>query len=222
MYALVFVTRYLDIFWNFSSLYNSIMKIVFLGTSFAIIYFIRMKYRHSYDKYGLPPCFAAPPPRSFIDCSAATIQSSTHDFNSIRVAPTLVVGGAQQVHRACAPCKSLRLIVLSLLLLLFDVHRCREHDSFRVVFLIGPALLLALVFNPEFSFFEILWAFSIYLEALAILPQLFLLQRTGEVETLTSHYIFALGGYRAFYLLNWIYRLATEPGYSNWIVWIAG
>ena len=76
--------------------------------------------------------------------------------------------------------------------------------------------------NPEFSLFEILWAFSIYLEALAILPQLFLLQRTGEVETLTSHYIFALGGYRAFYLLNWIYRLATEPGYSNWIVWVAG
>jgi hypothetical protein len=55
MYALVFVTRYLDIFWNFSSLYNTIMKLVFLATSFAIIYFMRFKYRHSYDKYAPPP-----------------------------------------------------------------------------------------------------------------------------------------------------------------------
>lgn len=54
--------------------------------------------------------------------------------------------------------------------------------------------------------YQILWAFSLYLEAVAIMPQLFLLQRTGEVENLTSHYIFTLGGYRAFYLLNWIYR----------------
>lgn len=43
-----------------------------------------------------------------------------------------------------------------------------------------------------------------------MLPQLFLLQRTGEVENLTSHYIFTLGGYRAFYLLNWIYRYVTK------------
>ena len=31
-----------------------------------------------------------------------------------------------------------------------------------------------------------------------------------------------LGGYRALYLLNWIYRYSTEPGYSQWIVWISG
>ena len=42
-----------------------------------------------------------------------------------------------------------------------------------------------------------LWAFSIWLEAVAILPQLFMLQRTGEAETITTHYLFALGAYRA-------------------------
>ena len=31
-----------------------------------------------------------------------------------------------------------------------------------------------------------MWAFSIYLEAVAILPQLFILQRTGEAETITT------------------------------------
>ena len=51
-----------------------------------------------------------------------------------------------------------------------------------------------------------MWSFSIFLEAVAILPQMFLLQRLGEAETITTHYIFALGAYRALYLLNWIYR----------------
>lgn len=37
------------------------------------------------------------------------------------------------------------------------------------------------------------WTISIYLEALAILPQLILLQRYREVENLTSHYVFLLG-----------------------------
>lgn len=53
---------------------------------------------------------------------------------------------------------------------------------------------------------EILWAFSIYLEAVAILPQLFMLQRTGEAENITTHYLFALGAYRALYVPNWVYR----------------
>jgi ER lumen protein retaining receptor len=67
-------------------------------------------------------------------------------------------------------------------------------------------LILGLVFNYRFSFSEILWSFSIWLEAIAILPQLFMLQRTGEAETITTHYLAALGIYRALYIPNWIYR----------------
>jgi ER lumen protein retaining receptor len=51
-----------------------------------------------------------------------------------------------------------------------------------------------------------LWSFSIWLESVAILPQLFMLQRTGEAETITTHYLFALGAYRALYIPNWIYK----------------
>lgn len=39
---------------------------------------------------------------------------------------------------------------------------------------------------------QLLWTFSIYLEAVAILPQLFLLQRTGAADTLTADYVFCL------------------------------
>jgi len=73
--------------------------------------------------------------------------------------------------------------------------------------LLGPCAILALVLNHEFSVMEILWTFSIYLESVAILPQLFMVSKTGEAESITSHYLFALGSYRGLYILNWIYRL---------------
>lgn len=67
-----------------------------------------------------------------------------------------------------------------------------------------------------------LWAFSIWLESVAILPQLFMLQRTGEAETITTHYLFALGAYRALYIPNWIWRFFTENHYWDPIPVIAG
>jgi ER lumen protein retaining receptor len=89
-----------------------------------------------------------------------------------------------------------------------------NHDSFRIEFLLAPVAILALVLNNEFSVMEILWTFSIYLESLAILPQLFMVSKTGEAETITSHYLFALGSYRALYILNWIYRYHFENTYD--------
>ncbi|XP_022868516.1 ER lumen protein-retaining receptor-like [Olea europaea var. sylvestris] len=40
---------------------------------------------------------------------------------------------------------------------------------------------------------RILWAFSLYLEAVAILPQLVLLQRTRNIDNLTGQYVFFSG-----------------------------
>ncbi|KAG7449914.1 ER lumen protein retaining receptor [Guyanagaster necrorhizus] len=83
-------------------------------------------------------------------------------------------------------------------------------DTFRIEYLLGPCVLLSFIFNYKFSFTEILWSFSIFLESVAILPQLFMLQRTGEAETITTHYLAALGIYRALYIPNWIYRYFTD------------
>lgn len=50
-----------------------------------------------------------------------------------------------------------------------------------------------------------------------------MLQRTGEAETITTHYIFALGAYRTLYLFNWIYRYYFEENYTvDWIASVAG
>lgn len=92
---------------------------------------------------------------------------------------------------------------------------------FRIEFLILPTLVLALLINHEFTVMEVLWTFSIYLESVAILPQLFLVSKTGEAESITSHYLFALGSYRGLYLLNWVYRYYVED-YFDLIVIVAG
>ncbi|CAL2036162.1 hypothetical protein CAEBREN_07047 [Caenorhabditis brenneri] len=97
----------------------------------------------------------------------------------------------------------------------------RESDTFRVELLIIPSAVLAFLINHDYAPFELLWTFSIYLEAVAILPQLFLLQSTGSAEVITAHYLFALGSYRALYIFNWIYRYYTED-YFDPIVVVAG
>ncbi|CAL9755518.1 unnamed protein product [Musa acuminata subsp. burmannicoides] len=149
LYALVFLTRYLDLFIYVVSVYNTLMKIVFIASSLAIVWYMRSHplVRRTYDK---------------------------------------------------------------------------DQDTFRHYTLIGGSLLLALFFHDKFTIREVLWAFSIFLEAVAILPQLVLLQRSRNVDNLTSQYVLFLGAYRAFYILNWIYRFVTEDHYSAWISWIAG
>uniref|UniRef100_A0AC35TZ10 ER lumen protein-retaining receptor n=1 Tax=Rhabditophanes sp. KR3021 TaxID=114890 RepID=A0AC35TZ10_9BILA len=146
LFLIVFITRYLDMFINFVSVYNTAMKFFYLGTSIATCYFIYTKFRPTYDQ---------------------------------------------------------------------------NHDTFRLEFLIVPSVVLALVINHDFSILEIMWTFSIYLEAVAIFPQLFMLQTTGSAETITAHYLFCLGIYRALYVCNWIYRYYDEDHFDS-IAIIAG
>ncbi|XP_059476530.1 ER lumen protein-retaining receptor [Neocloeon triangulifer] len=139
LFAIVYTTRYLDLVTSYISLYNSVMKVVFLAASYATLYLMYAKFKATYD---------------------------------------------------------------------------HNHDTFRIEFLIVPAIGLALLINHDFQVLEILWTFSIYLESVAILPQLFMVSKTGEAESITSHYLFALGMYRGLYLFNWIYRYWAEDHYD--------
>ncbi|GAA5994853.1 Erd2p [Rhodotorula paludigena] len=136
LYLIVFLTRYVDLLTGpHISLYNTVMKLFFIGSSAYVVYLMRVKFRPTQD-------------------------------------PAI--------------------------------------DTLRLEYLIGPCAVLALIFNYRFTISEILWSFSIYLEAVGILPQLFMLSRTGEAETITTHYLFALGAYRALYIPNWVYRYFAE------------
>lgn len=96
-----------------------------------------------------------------------------------------------------------------------------EDDIFPARYLVAGAAICAFIFPDKYSLFEIFWTFSIFLEAVAIMPQLQMMRSSGGAEALTLHYIFLLGGYRAMYLLNWIYRYIVE-GYAPYNAWLAG
>lgn len=146
MYALVFATRYIDLFFRWVSLYNFLMKVFFIGSSVYILHLMKNKYRSSDNA---------------------------------------------------------------------------KLDTFPWQYLIGGSAVAALITTYSYSITEILWAFSLWLESVAILPQLDILQRTGEAQGITTHYIFALGLYRAMYIPNWLYRYFTE-GRVDWLSVVTG
>jgi len=45
LYVVVFVTRYLDLFYRWVSLYNSAMKLFFIASSCYILFLMKFKYR---------------------------------------------------------------------------------------------------------------------------------------------------------------------------------
>ena len=96
------------------------------------------------------------------------------------------------------------------LMVVFRTTYEANHDSLRVEFLLAPAALLAYYVNCEFTPLEVLWTFSNYLDSVAILPQVYMLSKTGEVGVIAGPYIFALGSCRVFYILNWMYRYFFE------------
>merc|ERR1711934_295942 len=100
IYAVVFTCRYLDLFTNFYSMYNTVLKILFLGCTYYIIYL----------------------------CMYDAQISATYDVD--------------------------------------------KKDSFKIHFLLVPAAIMALATCVDYSPLEVLWTFSIYLEAVAIMPQL--------------------------------------------------
>jgi len=104
------------------------------------------------------------------------------------------------------------LYILFLMLRVYARTRERERAwQFGAICLGGSAIgapLVMLIFRPKFSwsFMEVLWTFSIILESVCVLPQLLLLRQTTVPTVIDSYYLLTLGSYRAFYILNWIWR----------------
>ena len=105
-----------------------------------------------------------------------------------------------------------------------------EEDALKHwQFCVAPSFALAFVLQaydqgtPFVDVMMLLWTFSIVLESISIMPQLILLRRYKNVESLTGQYVFCLGVYRALYILNWIYRYQYEYHYgSHYFVWFFG
>ncbi len=101
-----------------------------------------------------------------------------------------------------------------------NTYNRNTEDDFPHYWLIPFALFLTLLIHSDFEAWEMIWCFSLWLESVAIFPQISILAKYG-VENFTSHYIASLGAYRFFYLLNWIYRYRNE-GYLSWVSILSG
>merc|ERR1712066_573952 len=49
LFLVVFVTRYLDLVTNFISIYNTVMKIFFIGSAAGTVYLMYFKFKATYD-----------------------------------------------------------------------------------------------------------------------------------------------------------------------------
>jgi ER lumen protein retaining receptor len=79
----------------------------------------------------------------------------------------------------------------------------RESDSLWHYYIYLAALLLAILIHKSFNPIDFLWSFSVWLEALAILPQLYMIYKLKDIENITAHYILFLGLYRICYIFHW-------------------
>lgn len=97
---------------------------------------------------------------------------------------------------------------LIIYLMRFKKPFCSTYDSLGDAFphlkvLLPAALVLTALIHAGDSYWEFCWSFSLWLEALAFIPQIIMLNKIRVIENLTSHYVACLGLYRFFYILNW-------------------
>ena len=134
IYLLVFCTRYLDLFMYFISLYNTSMKILFIGASAFILYLMKYNKRYSisYDRI--------------------------------------------------------------------------KEDIFPHIYLIPFALIMTLLIHKDWTWWGLTWSFSLWLESVAVFPQITIISKSNGTLAYIAHYLAALGSYRFFYIILWIYR----------------
>lgn len=136
---------------------------------------------------------------------------------------------------SCITCAACAVLVL----FVFNSTYDRKYDAFGnlapvphsagALWLLVPCALVASIAHPSLNnnwFTDVAWTLAMYLEAVAILPQLFMFQKKGgEVEAFTSHYVFLLGAARFLHFMFWVSsyhelndRYVDNPFHGGWFV----
>jgi len=119
--------------------------------------------------------------------------------------------------------------LLLVLNLLYCVHKTyghsyqEEHDTMPLAPMVLPCLVLAIFVHGHFNknfFFDTAWAFSMNLEIVLMLPQLWMMARQGgRVDSLTAHFVatFAISTVLSFTFWYYNYHSLAKRG-----AWLAG
>lgn len=88
------------------------------------------------------------------------------------------------------------------------VHTYESHaDSFRAELVVAPVALLSVALHPTITgsmIWDSLWSFSTFLEAFAMMPQLFVIQKMKQCDQITAHYMVCLGMSRTLECIFWL------------------
>merc|ERR1719453_1366744 len=113
--------------------------------------------------------------------------------------------------------------------LMYCVHKTyvhsyqEEHDSLPIIPMLPPCVVLACFvhgwFNKSF-FFDSLWAASLNVETLILLPQLWMMANIeGKVRGMTTHFVGFFIASRVCYFTFW--RYAHDPNISGKYIIVA-
>jgi hypothetical protein len=84
----------------------------------------------------------------------------------------------------------------------------RDNDNeINHITMISACFVFAVFFHPSLNQFiptDIAWAFALYLEAVAAMPQLFLFRKTNRVQPFISHFLAGQVTSKAFALMFWV------------------
>mmetsp|Transcript_9160 Transcript_9160/g.21997 ORF Transcript_9160/g.21997 Transcript_9160/m.21997 type:complete len:271 (+) Transcript_9160:109-921(+) len=101
-----------------------------------------------------------------------------------------------------------------------------EHDTHPVAPVVGACFALAVLVHPTLNNWapaDIAWTTALYIDAVALLPQLWMMTRIGgEVEALTAHFVAAVCVSRFLNLIFWYHgfpELAPADGGFNSAGW---
>ena len=97
----------------------------------------------------------------------------------------------------------------------------QKEDIFPHYYCILFAIVMTLFIHKNMTPWGLTWSFSLWLESVAVFPQISIIAHTDGIFTYTAHYLLSLGLYRFFYILLWIYKYVKQ-GRVLWVSVFSG
>ena len=122
------------------------------------------------------------------------------------------------------------MFIMSTFVIVIQLRKKRRHisEDFDLVprlALLVPCMISAAIYQhhvPPHTIQELLWTFSILLESVALIPQLYLLHKETFVYAYMAHYLALLVLYRFMYCVNWVVRWTYFNHSTPLLVCLAG
>ncbi|XP_058807824.1 ER lumen protein-retaining receptor 2-like isoform X2 [Phymastichus coffea] len=109
-----------------------------------------------------------------------------------------------------------------IVLLYFNNHDDRKFDTFRIEILITVCVVLTFLVNHDLRLMKIIRTFHFCLEAVATLPQTYLISKARYMDTVLIYYFGFLSLYKLSHTIYWVFSLVYLRHHIENIALFAG